>query len=69
MARRPQRPDVEPAEGLGPLGMIFRAAARYPRHVALALIALVITAAATLAIPAGFRLIIVISLPLALWRT
>ena len=58
MARRPQRPDVEPAEGLGPLGMIFRAAARYPRHVALALIALVITAAATLAIPAGFRLII-----------
>jgi ATP-binding cassette subfamily B protein len=58
MARRPQRPDVEPAEGLGPLGMIFRAAARYPRHVALALSALVITAAATLAIPAGFRLII-----------
>jgi ATP-binding cassette subfamily B protein len=58
MARRPQRPDVEPAEGLGPLGMIFRAAARYPRHVALALVALVVTAAATLAIPAGFRLII-----------
>ena len=58
MARRPQRPNVEPAEGLGPLSMIFRAAARYPRHVALALIALVITAAATLAIPAGFRLII-----------
>jgi ATP-binding cassette subfamily B protein len=58
MARRPQRPDVEPAEGLGPLGMIFRAAARYPKHVALALVALVITAAATLAIPAGFRLII-----------
>jgi ATP-binding cassette subfamily B protein len=58
MARRPQRPDVEPAEGLGPLAMIFRAAARYPRHVALALIALVVTAAATLAIPAGFRLII-----------
>jgi len=58
MARRPHRPDVEPARGLGPLGMIFRAAARYPRHVTLALIALIITAAATLAIPAGFRLII-----------
>ena len=58
MARRPQRQDVEPAEGLGPLGMIFRAAARYPRHVAFALIALIVTAAATLAIPAGFRLII-----------
>ena len=58
MARAPQFPDVEPADGLGPLSMIFRAAARYPRHVALALVALFVTAAATLAIPAGFRLII-----------
>jgi ATP-binding cassette, subfamily B, bacterial len=58
MARAAQRTDVQPAENLGPLGMIFRAATRYPRLVALALIALVVTAAATLAIPSGFRLII-----------
>ena len=38
--------------------MIARAAARYPGQVMLALLALTITAAATLAIPAGFRLII-----------
>lgn len=38
--------------------MIFAAAARYPGKVALALTALVVTAAATLAIPSGFRLII-----------
>src|SRR5690606_5445799 len=56
--RHPRSPDVEPAETLGPLAMIFRAAARYPAQVALALLALMVTAAATLAIPAGFRLII-----------
>ena len=38
--------------------MIWRAAARYPGMVALAGLALMVTAAATLAIPAGFRLII-----------
>src|SRR5688500_2638556 len=58
MARAPSKPDVEPASTLGPLRMIFSAAARYPSKVALALVALVITAAATLAIPSGFRLII-----------
>ncbi|OJW69566.1 MAG: ABC transporter [Sphingomonadales bacterium 63-6] len=59
MARAPQnRPDVEPAKTLGPLGMIWQAAMRYPGQVALSLLALTITAAATLAIPAGFRLII-----------
>jgi ATP-binding cassette subfamily B protein len=58
MARSPQHADVEPADSLGPLAMIFRAATRYPRLMALALFALVVTAAATLAIPAGFRLII-----------
>ncbi|MXO60759.1 ATP-binding cassette domain-containing protein [Altererythrobacter salegens] len=58
MARRPQRPDVEPADNLGPLTMIAKAAAQYPRHVALALVSLLVTAAATLAIPSGFRLII-----------
>ncbi|MBT2135459.1 ATP-binding cassette domain-containing protein [Croceibacterium sp. LX-88] len=58
MARRPTKPDVEPATSLGPLRMIFAAAAQYPSKVVLALIALAITAAATLAIPSGFRLII-----------
>src|SRR6478736_4825404 len=58
MARRPTKPDVEPAATLGPLRMIFAAAARYPSKVTLALIALVITASATLAIPSAFRLII-----------
>jgi ATP-binding cassette subfamily B protein len=58
MARRPTKPDVEPASTLGPLRMIFAAASRYPGKVALALVALVITASATLAIPSAFRLII-----------
>jgi len=59
MARSPQlRPDVEPADSLGPLAMIWQAAIRYPGALALAAIALLVTAAATLAIPAGFRLII-----------
>ncbi|ABC64507.1 ABC transporter transmembrane domain-containing protein [Erythrobacter litoralis] len=43
---------------LGPLRMIYREAAKYPDKVALAFFALLITAAATLAIPAGFKLII-----------
>ncbi|WP_247714255.1 ABC transporter transmembrane domain-containing protein [Qipengyuania pacifica] len=38
--------------------MVYRAGANYPGHVALALVALCITAAATLAIPAGFKLVI-----------
>ncbi|MEO6153704.1 MAG: ABC transporter transmembrane domain-containing protein, partial [Croceibacterium sp.] len=58
MARRPTRPQVEPAATLGPLRLIWRAAARYPGYIAAALLALAVTAAATLAIPAGFRLII-----------
>ena len=43
---------------LRPLLMVWRAALAYPGHVTLALVALMITAAATLAIPAGFKLII-----------
>src|SRR3990170_405055 len=57
MARAPSR-QVEPASSLGPLRMIFAAASRYPSKVALALVALVVTAAATLAIPSAFQLII-----------
>ena len=49
---------VKPVRSLGPLRMIWQAAAAYPGRVATAGAALVVTAAATLAIPAGFRLII-----------
>ena len=58
MARRSNLEDGVPAASLGPLAMIFRAAVRYKPLIAAALLALTITAAATLAIPAGFRLII-----------
>ena len=51
-------PPAKPARTLGPLRMIWRAAAAYPGKVALALVALTITAVATLAIPWGFRQII-----------
>jgi ATP-binding cassette subfamily B protein len=47
-----------PARTLGPLRMIWRETARYPRQVLFAAIALLVTATATLAIPAGFRLVI-----------
>ncbi|MXO55908.1 ATP-binding cassette domain-containing protein [Altererythrobacter gangjinensis] len=50
--------EPKPAKTLGPLKMIWAELAKYPGKVALAFIALVITAAATLAIPAGFKLII-----------
>ncbi|RKF22541.1 ATP-binding cassette domain-containing protein [Altericroceibacterium spongiae] len=58
MARSSTRSDVQPADSIGPLTMIWRAAAHYPGRVALACLALFVTAAATLAIPAAFRLII-----------
>ena len=38
--------------------MVYNAAGNYPGHVALAVLALFVTAAATLAIPAGFKLVI-----------
>ncbi len=46
------------ARSIRPLVMIWRQALQYPGRVALALIALAITASATLAIPAYFKLII-----------
>lgn len=46
------------AKSLGPLLMIWRAALKYPGRVAIAFLALVTTAAAMLAIPAGFKLVI-----------
>jgi ATP-binding cassette subfamily B protein len=50
--------DPKPARNLGPLRMIWREAAKYPGHVAIAALALMVTSGATLAIPAGFRLVI-----------
>jgi ATP-binding cassette subfamily B protein len=51
----------EPAprsRSLAPLKMVFGTALQYPRQIALALVALVITSAATLAIPYRFKVII-----------
>jgi ATP-binding cassette subfamily B protein len=60
MARRPQTlpPEGKPAKDLGPLRMIWREALKYPRQLAIAFIALLISSAATLAIPYRFRVII-----------
>jgi ATP-binding cassette, subfamily B, bacterial len=46
------------ARSLAPLRMVYREAAKYPGKVMLALIALTITAAGTLAIPAAMQLIV-----------
>lgn len=46
------------SRGLAPLRMVFGTAAQYPQQIGLALLALVITAAATLAIPWRFKVII-----------
>ncbi len=55
---RSDNPEARPARTLGPLRMVYASATQYPVHIAMALVALVITASATLAIPAGFKLII-----------
>lgn len=46
------------ARTLGPLKMVYAAAARYPAQIALAFVALLVTAGATLAIPWRFKVII-----------
>lgn len=46
------------SRSLAPLRMVFAAAVQYPRQIALALTALVITSAATLAIPWRFKVIV-----------
>ncbi len=56
-----QEPIAEPApraRSLGPLGMIWREAMKYPGRMVAASVALMVTSASTLAIPAGFKLII-----------
>jgi ATP-binding cassette subfamily B protein len=47
-----------PSKKLGNLAMIWRYAIRYPGHIAAAAFALLVAAAATLAIPDGFRRVI-----------
>ena len=57
----PAGDEAEPApksRTLAPLRMVFGTALQYPREIALALVALVITSAATLAIPYRFKVII-----------
>ncbi|MBS0483303.1 MAG: ATP-binding cassette domain-containing protein [Proteobacteria bacterium] len=49
---------AKPSRNLGPLRMVWRETAKYPRQALFAGLALLITATATIAIPAGFRLII-----------
>lgn len=46
------------AKSLAPLMMIFRAASRYPKQILIAFLALLTTAAATLAIPAGMMQVV-----------
>ncbi len=65
MARRSRTPDQDtetaaPRAGrnLGDLAVVWRFARRYPWIIAGALTALVLTSAATLAIPSGFKLVI-----------
>ncbi|EQB11864.1 ABC transporter transmembrane domain-containing protein [Sphingobium lactosutens] len=56
MADDSSTPNTRPA--LGNLAMLWRFARRYPGRIAGALIALIVSSAATLAIPNGFRLVI-----------
>ncbi|CAA9517950.1 MAG: Efflux ABC transporter, permease/ATP-binding protein [uncultured Sphingosinicella sp.] len=50
--------DAPPSKKLGNLGIIWRHAVRYPGKIAAAALALLVAAAATLAIPDGFRRVI-----------
>ena len=51
----PSRPD---RSKLGNLALVWRFAARYPGHIAMAALALIVAAASTLAIPSGFQRVI-----------
>lgn len=57
MAKKNESPEV-PARKIGELAMIWHFARAYPGRIAAAAGALVVAAAATLAIPGGFRLVI-----------
>ena len=56
--QRKARGGEQQPRSLKPLRMVWQSAKRYPGHVALAILALFITAGATLAIPAGFKMVI-----------
>ena len=60
MARRPRQlpPEGKPAKDLGPLRMIWRETAKYPRQVAVAFVSLLIASGASLAFPVVFKMII-----------
>ena len=51
-------PDTKPARTLGPLRMIWRETAKYPKQVGIAFLALLTTSTATIAIPARFKVIV-----------
>ena len=58
-ARRwPSTPKRKSPRRLGDLFLVWRYAARYPRHIAAALFMLILSSAATLAIPYGFKRVI-----------
>ena len=57
MARRGDTPEPS-SRKIGELAMIWRFALAYPAQIAAALVALIVAAFATLAIPGGFRLVI-----------
>ncbi|MBB5730138.1 ABC transporter transmembrane domain-containing protein [Sphingomonas prati] len=52
------KPDVAPARKIGSLLLVWRFATVYKGHLAAAILALIVAAAATLAIPSGFKLVI-----------
>lgn len=54
----PDPSDPPAPRKLGSLKMVWQHAMRYPRQIVFAMLALLVTATATLAIPAGFRMII-----------
>ena len=60
MARSPRTlpPDGKPAKTLGPLRMIWAEMLRYPKQVVAAFLALLVSSAASLAIPYRFKEII-----------
>ena len=51
-------PEGKPARSLGPLRMIWKLTLAYPRQIVIALLALLTTSTATIAIPARFKAII-----------
>jgi len=54
----PEAPPAPPKRALGSLRVVWGFATAYPLQIAIAMLALTVAAAATLAIPAGFKLVI-----------